>query len=169
MRDLPYVRNAPLLAIGANVSSEAVELVGGDVAIELRASAEADRMDLASTARHLAKTWNFHDPLTDALRALATAPQDNDALTQAQRVLTALASPLTDTKEPTGEHEETAPWLPRAELTAPQAALQRARSHLSEGFRLTCLAAPKYSQEGREELVRAQELLAEVATLLAGN
>jgi hypothetical protein len=44
--------------------------------------------------------------------------------------------------------------------------LHRAYGHLSTGYRLTCLAAPKYSAEGRDELVKAQELLIDLARLL---
>jgi len=63
---------------------------------------------------------------------------------------------------------EPAPWLPRAEATPAQECLQRARAHLAAGYRLTCLAAPKYSDEGRIELIEAQDRLAELAELLAG-
>jgi hypothetical protein len=166
MHDLPYVRNAPLLSVGESVSSGAVELLCGDVAIELRSSVGASRMNLESAAQHLTTTWNFHDPLVDSLRALAKAPQDNIAIKQAQRVLAAITLPEGAVEDP---HDEPAPWLPRPEPTPLQLKLQCARSHLSEGFRLTCLAAPQYSEGGRDELMKAQEVLAQLAALLVAK
>ena len=65
------------------------------------------------------------------------------------------------------ENEDPAPWAPQQEFTAAQVLLARARAHLGEGFRQTCLAAPQYSTQGRDELMKAEALLVELAELLA--
>ena len=170
MYDVPYVRNAPLLAVRAGLGSDGFELVGGHLAIGLSTSGQAGLADLESTARHLATAWNLHDPLVDALRDLAETSHDDAAIRQARLVLAAVpAGARQSAVETTVESEEPAPWLPRSQPSPEQLALRRAQSHLSEGLRLTCLAAPQYSLGGHDELMKAQELLVELATLLGAQ
>lgn len=83
MHEAPYVRNAPLLTVRTAPRGDGIQLVGGDWAVELGA-------DLAAAARHLATTWNFHDPLVDALRALLAEPTDAGTAARAKQVLAAL-------------------------------------------------------------------------------
>jgi hypothetical protein len=82
----------------------------------------------------------------------------------AERISSVVADHL-ERLDPT-EFEEPPPWGPAPEFTPEQTLLHRAMGHLGTGFRLTCLAAPQYSAGGADELIRAQELLFDLAKLL---
>lgn len=84
MNKAPYVRNAPLLCLRARPRGDGIELVSDGSSVEWLP------MSHVVSAQHLATTWNFHDPLVDALRGLLAAPADPGAIEQAQHVLGAL-------------------------------------------------------------------------------
>jgi hypothetical protein len=87
-----------------------------------------------------------------------------EAIELAQGITTVVASHLE--RHALAELDAPSPWGPRPQVTPTQALLNRACGHLSTGYRLTCLAAPQYSAEGRDELMKAQELLIDLARLL---
>ena len=67
-------------------------------------------------------------------------------------------------------HLPLAPLVPSPEPSAVKELLikmvGRACAHLSNGFRLTCCAAPKYSDGGPDELRSARTLMYEISHLL---